>query len=237
MIPGNVLHVGTATGRVSHYFTSKCVDYVGIEISHVMAKITKTNLNGVGDIVRGDAEYLPFRDGAFDNVVCVRSFHFLPHPKQFLSQVYNILKPAGRAIVSFEKRIPGRLVFERLRFLPTPGLVRNYYLNSEVSRLVESAGFEPIFRGNVTRLPLLVYWRLNHDSILRKVHDKIPRWLGTVGVVVGQKSMFGFPQSSSRIGERTLVKAASEQHYYKISDVEDLFREAGFQVKGWKSVS
>jgi SAM-dependent methyltransferase len=189
MVPGNVLHVGTATGRVSHYLISKGIDYVGIEISHVMAKITKTNLNGIGDIVRGDAEYLPFRNGAFDNVVCVRSFHFLPHPMQFLSQVYNILKPEGRATLSFEKRIPGRHMFEQLRFLPTPGLGRNYYLNSEVFRLVEGAGFEPIFRGNVTRLPLLIYWRLNHDSILRKIHNKIPRWLGTVGVVVGQKSM------------------------------------------------
>ncbi len=47
------------------------------------------------------------------------------------------------------------------------------------------------------------YWRSNHDSILRKIHNKIPRWLGTVGVVVGQKSMFGFPQSRSRIEERT----------------------------------
>jgi hypothetical protein len=80
-------------------------------------------------------------------------------------------------------------MFEQLRFLPTPGLGRNYYLNSEVFRLVEGAGFEPIFRGNVTRLPLLVYWRLNQDSILRKIHNKIPRWLGTVGVVVGEKSM------------------------------------------------
>ena len=198
MVPGNVLHVGTATGRVSYYLTTKNIDYVGIEISHVMAKITKTNLNGMGDIVLGDAQYLPFRGEVFDNVVCVRSFHFLSHPKQFLSQVYNILRPEGRAIVSFEKRIPGRHMFEQLRLLPTPALWRNYYLNSEVFRLVEGAGFEPIFRGNVTRLPLLVYWRLNHDSILRRIHSKIPRWLGTVGVVVGQRPMLEFLQANLR---------------------------------------
>jgi len=50
-----------------------------------MVRITKEKLNGVGDVVQADAEDLPFKPSVFDDVVSVRSFHFLPHPEAFLS--------------------------------------------------------------------------------------------------------------------------------------------------------
>src|SRR5207249_7402558 len=47
---GNVLHVGTATGRVSSHLISKGFDYVGLELSQVMARITKEKLDGSAHI-------------------------------------------------------------------------------------------------------------------------------------------------------------------------------------------
>src|SRR3989449_10961834 len=112
--PGSVLHVGTATGRVSTYLASKGFDYVGLEISETMARISAAKLNGRGSIVRGDAEHLPFKPGSFDNVVSVRSFHFIPNPDDFIRDAKRILKPAGLLVVSFEKYVPGREIFRRL---------------------------------------------------------------------------------------------------------------------------
>jgi len=185
--PGNVLHIGTATGRVGKYLTGKHVDYVGLELSKEMAKITKERLNGVGLIVRGDAEHLPFRPGTFENVVCVRSFHFFPNPIGFLKEAHQALKTEGTIIISFEKRVPGRHFFERIKALPTPLTKRNYYSNREATRMVESSGFQSSFTANVTKLPLLVYWRMKSDRILRRVHGRLPSTLGTVGLVVGHK--------------------------------------------------
>src|SRR2546430_1275002 len=72
MVKGDkVLHVGTATGRVSTYLVSSGFDYVGLELSDAMARITKDNLNGPGEIVRGDARNLPFRPAVFDEVLSV----------------------------------------------------------------------------------------------------------------------------------------------------------------------
>ena len=187
MKSGNVLHIGTATGRVSSYLVSKGFDYVGLEISNVMASITKAKLRKKGSVIRGDAEQLPFRTGSFDNIVSVRSFHFLPHPEKFLSDTRRVLKPGGRVIVSFEKKVRGREIFQKTMKLPPSKVKRVYYTNPQVSLMMQRAGFYILFVGNVTKLPLLVYWRMKNDRILRWIHKILPATLGTVGLVVGRK--------------------------------------------------
>src|SRR5439155_6102613 len=185
MIKGDkVLHVGTATGRVSTYLVSSGFDYFGLELSKVMARITKEKLDGAGDVVQADAEHLPFKPSVFDDVVSVRSFHFLPHPEIFLNEANRVLKRTGRVTVSFEKSIRGRETFRKLMSLPPSNAERTYYSNPQVALMMRRARFEAIFAGNVTKLPLLLYWKSKDDRILRGLHDKIPSLMGTVGMVV-----------------------------------------------------
>jgi glycosyltransferase involved in cell wall biosynthesis len=188
MIKGDkVLHVGTATGRVSTHLVSSGFDYVGLELSDAMARITKDKLNGAGDVVQGDAEHLPFRATIFDDVVSVRTFHFLPHPEAFLDEANRVLKRTGRVTVSFEKNVRGREIFRKLMSLPPSNAKRTYYSNPQVALMVRGARFEALFAGNVTKLPLLLYWRSKDDRVLKRFHGKIPSLMGTVGMVVGTK--------------------------------------------------
>lgn len=185
MKKGNVLHVGTATGRVSSYMTRDGFDYVGLEISKVMARITKKKLNGTADVLRADAENLPFRADAFDNIVSVRSFHFLPNPVSFLGDAKRVLKPNGRVIVSYEKKVHGREAFRRVLNLPPSRTKRTYYTNQQVAHMIQRVGMKTLLVGNVTKLPLLAYWRTENDKALRRIHNNLPYWFGTVGLVVG----------------------------------------------------
>ena len=203
---GKTLHIGTATGRVSLYLVERGHDYVGLEISGVMARIAKEKLNGSGNIVRGDAEHLPFKQGIFDNVVCVRAFHFLPEPTRFLWDAFEVLKANGRLITSFEKRVVGRAFFEKLRIVPSHRVPRKYYYNMEAARLCSRTGFEIRFKGNVTKLPLLVYWRLRKDYLLRRFHHALPYWFGTVGMIVGDKTGNA---SSQQTGTRSITRDTS----------------------------
>jgi len=182
-----VLHVGTATGRVSAHLVSSGFDYVGVELSRVMARITKEKLGGAGDVVQADAEHLPFTAYAFDDVVSVRSFHFLPNPEVFLDEAHRVLKRTGRVTVSFEKNVRGRETFRRIMNLPPSNAKRTYYTNPQVTLMIRKARFEALFAGNVTKLPLLLYWRSNDDRVLKGLHGKIPSFMGTVGMVVGSK--------------------------------------------------
>lgn len=183
----SVLHVGTATGRVSAYLVSSGFDYVGVELSGVMARITKEKLDGAGDVVQADAEHLPFTANSFDDVVSVRSFHFLPHPEAFLDEAHRVLTRSGRVTVSFEKSVRGREIFRKLMSLPPSNAERTYYSNPQVALMMRRARFEALFSGNVTKLPLLMYWKTKDDRMLKGLHAKIPSPMGTVGMVVGSK--------------------------------------------------
>jgi len=187
-----VLHVGTATGRVSAHLVSSGFDYVGVELSGVMSRITKEKLGDAGDVIQADAEHLPFTADAFDDVVSVRSFHFLPHPEAFLDEAHRVLKGTGRVTVSFEKNVRGRETFRRIMNLPPSNAKRTYYTNPQVALMMRKARFEALFAGNVTKLPLLLYWRSNHDRVLKGLHGKIPSFMGTVGMVVGSKESQSF---------------------------------------------
>jgi ubiquinone/menaquinone biosynthesis C-methylase UbiE len=47
----------------------------------------------------GDAEQLPFPNGAFDLVSCQFSFHHLPKPQLVLGEMIRVAKPDGRIVV------------------------------------------------------------------------------------------------------------------------------------------
>lgn len=48
-----------------------------------------------GRLLRGDAGRLPFKDGAFDKVVCTNSFHHYPDHFAALKEVRRVLRPGG----------------------------------------------------------------------------------------------------------------------------------------------
>ncbi len=195
LIPGSVLHVGTATGRFVSYLSKLGFQYTGLEISDLMVEATKTRISGesaLADIIQADGENPPIRPSSFDNVLSVRSFHFLPQPEKFLKSAYEVLRPRGRVIASFELHTRLRHPAQFLRVLPEPLPSRNFYKIPDVARMFRNAGFRVIWAGKPTKLPLLGYWRLKGPLVplLRKTHDRLPNILGTVGLVVGEKPYY-----------------------------------------------
>lgn len=50
--------------------------------------------------VRGDAQALPFRAGAFDTVLCSQALEHLPEPGRAVAEMARVLKPGGCLIVT-----------------------------------------------------------------------------------------------------------------------------------------
>ena len=70
----------------------------GIDIAQAAIDRAKT-FAPKSNLVRGDAENLPYEDGHFDIVTCLGSLeHFLSPPKA-LEEMRRVLKPAGRAVI------------------------------------------------------------------------------------------------------------------------------------------
>jgi len=55
---------------------------------------------GKAVLVRGLAEVLPFRDGAFDRVICQGSLDHFVHPEAFMAEAARILRPEGRLVLA-----------------------------------------------------------------------------------------------------------------------------------------
>jgi len=87
---GCFLDLGCGNGPYRQWFESRVEKYVAADLPPV----TKTTH------VACDTEHLPFRDGAFDSVLCTQVLEHIPHPWVAASETARVLKPGGILILS-----------------------------------------------------------------------------------------------------------------------------------------
>lgn len=94
----NVLECGCGTGELLFYLKSKGINAFGFDVSKEMllACFPETKNN----IFAGDAQYIPLGENLFDAVICKGSLHHVDDPKVGLAQIYRVLKPDGKVIIS-----------------------------------------------------------------------------------------------------------------------------------------
>lgn len=99
--PGRVLDLACGTGllvaRLRGAFPG--VHVVGCDFSAGMLAHAAERLPD-GTWVRADALRLPFRDGAFDAVVCTEALHWFPDRVRALAECRRVLGAGGRVLVA-----------------------------------------------------------------------------------------------------------------------------------------
>jgi len=94
---GRLLEIGVGTGKnLAHH--PKGARVVGIDISPRMLRKAAAKVARMGrevDLVLGDAQQLPFRDGAFDGAAATFVFCSVPDPVTGLTEVKRIVKDGG----------------------------------------------------------------------------------------------------------------------------------------------
>lgn len=90
------------------------------------------------EVVRGNAEALPWESGTFTACASANMFFFIENPQAVLSEVHRVLAPQGRfSMVTIAKSIPARLSFGWLYRL-------NLYSDAAMTTMLKSAGFSHI---------------------------------------------------------------------------------------------
>jgi demethylmenaquinone methyltransferase/2-methoxy-6-polyprenyl-1,4-benzoquinol methylase len=167
--PGDrVLDVATGTGMVAIELVRRFgCSVVGLDQSPEMLSGAQAKLDADPklaariDLVRGQAEALPFADGEFDHLTFTYLLRYVEDPGATLSELARVVKPGGR-VASLEFMLPPNPVARSLwhgytRFaMPVIGrlISRDWY---EVGRFLG-----PSITGFYTRLPLdrqLELWR------------------------------------------------------------------------------
>lgn len=86
---GKVLDVGSGYCIHSKYLNERGIEVIALDIS--VTALRKQNLCRVC----ADAQYLPFRQDAFDALICVEVLEHLPNPNICLKEAHRVLKKGG----------------------------------------------------------------------------------------------------------------------------------------------
>ena len=147
-----VLDAGCGGGRhVCEAFRIKGVDVVGIDLNWEDLCKTATTLylmhcqNG-GDqrrclISRADVARLPFKDGAFDAVICSEVLEHIPDNRKAVRELVRVLRPGGELVISVPRYLPERICWALSEaYHNEPGGHIRIYRKNELQALLEAAG-------------------------------------------------------------------------------------------------
>jgi SAM-dependent methyltransferase len=104
--PGPYLRVadfGTGTGRMLLLFAGRAAESEGIDFSHRMLTVARTNLEraGIGNsrVRFGDVTAAPFEDASADLVIVHQVLHYLDTPGDAIAEAARVLMPGGKLLV------------------------------------------------------------------------------------------------------------------------------------------
>ena len=106
-----VLEVGFGAGQGIKLVAEKACDgrVIGIDLSEMMVRVaTRRNAQAVkaGRVAlsQGNITALPFEDQHFDKIMTIHTVYFWSEPAQALSELYRVLKPGGRLVITLSTR-------------------------------------------------------------------------------------------------------------------------------------
>ena len=103
----------------------------------------KPGVVGWADFILADAQHLPFKDGAFDKVMCTEVLEHVPDDKEGIQELYRVAKPDSDVAVSVPRYWPER-VFWTLswQYWHTPGGHVRMYKPGVMARYLTEQGFQ-----------------------------------------------------------------------------------------------
>lgn len=103
---GNVLDVGTGTGRMMELFAGSADHFVALDNSTEMLRLARAKLGNMDaavaakvDIMLGDFNALPLADAEFDTVIFHQVLHYAQHPEGVIAEAARVLAPHGRLVI------------------------------------------------------------------------------------------------------------------------------------------
>lgn len=102
-VPAAVLDIGCGTGQLlsslgRQYPRSRLC---GLDLAYNMTRCAAEQLGPGAWLVNGDAEQLPFRDGAFELVVSTSTLQWIEDMGVFFRQCHRVLHPDGFLCIAF----------------------------------------------------------------------------------------------------------------------------------------
>jgi SAM-dependent methyltransferase len=100
---GDLLDVGTGTGRILRWLAPRATQAIGVDLESDALRIARTTVHTAGlshcVLRRGDMYALPFAAASFDTIAMDRVLAEAERPTDVLAEAARLLRPGGRLIV------------------------------------------------------------------------------------------------------------------------------------------
>jgi ubiquinone/menaquinone biosynthesis C-methylase UbiE len=159
-----LLEIGCGMGYDSLEFIRRGVRVTAIDLTQNAVDFARRHFEVVGaeaDEVRvGDALDLPFPDESFDAVWANGVLHHTGDTPRAVAEVWRVLKPGGRAIISHFYRKPSwmylvsRLGRENIEYKDEDPPVTDFYTEAAIEAMFEGFRIEATFRDHYRALPV-----------------------------------------------------------------------------------
>ena len=141
----DVLEVACGPGHFLKNYASHVHSVAGLDLSEVMVRMaTKKNKDrvaaGTAEFVQGEASQLPWDDSRFSVAITMGSIIAFPKPLEALKEMYRVLRPGGRAVVSIEYNAEDKL--DHTKEVQRWGMW--LWTEDEVRAMMKEAGFSEI---------------------------------------------------------------------------------------------
>ena len=103
----DLLEIACGNGYFLKKYASHVHSVAGLDLSELCVKLaTEKNKHrvaaGTAEFVHGEASQLPWEDGKFSAATSMGSFPGFTKPLETLKEIYRVLRPAGRSVISIE---------------------------------------------------------------------------------------------------------------------------------------
>lgn len=146
-----LLDIGTGTGRIIELLDGRFARAVGIDQSHDMLSIARTQLDKAGisgvQVRQGDIYALNLPRDSFDVITIHQVLHYLDDPQRAIREAARVLRPGGRLVVV--DLSPHEV--ESLR--DEHAHRRLGFSHAEISRAMNAAGLDPVAVTDVPATP------------------------------------------------------------------------------------
>lgn len=103
---GNVLDVGTGTGRMIELFADKADHFIALDNNTEMLRLARAKLGNLSnaaaakvEILLGDFAALPLEDDSCDTVIFHQVLHYAQNPDGVIAEAARVLAPKGRLVI------------------------------------------------------------------------------------------------------------------------------------------